>query len=121
MCDLRFRIRLGLRFGLGCGLGISSRLRVSLRRRFSAGIALGCRFVGLGLFLRLVNRPDHIECAFRIVFEFVSQDAFTAVERIFEADEFSLDPAKLFGGEKWLREESLQPSGTRYYFAVVRR
>src|ERR1035438_10685889 len=61
-----------------------------------------------------------IQRAFRIIFEFIAQDSLAAIERIFEADEFSLDAAELLGGEKRLGEESLQPPGAGDYVAVFR-
>src|SRR6202041_307420 len=77
--------------------------------------------VVLGFSFRFVNRPDHIERALRVVFEFIAQDSFAAVERIFEAYQFSFYPAKLLGGEERLREESLQPPGACDYIAVFWR
>src|SRR5579872_4823645 len=90
-----------LRFmSAGCGM-------FDLRFRFRIG--LNVRFAGVCFSLRFVNRPDHVEGAFRVVFELVPQDSFAAIERVFEADEFPLDATKLLGGEERLREEPLQP------------
>ena len=34
----------------------------------------------LSFFLpRFINHPDHIECALRVIFEFISQDSFAAI------------------------------------------
>src|SRR5580700_11338957 len=53
----------------------------------------------------LINRPDHVQSGFGIVFELVSQDALAAVERVFQADGFSSHATELLGGEEWLSEK----------------
>src|ERR1035438_7371172 len=122
MFHLRFRRWLGLRlrFGLGLRLGTGGGLRGALGLGLGVGFSFIYRLTGFGLFLRFVNCPDHIQRAFRIIFEFIAQDSLAAIERIFEADEFSLDAAELLGGEKRLGEESLQPPGAGDYVAVFR-
>src|ERR1039458_9083409 len=86
-----------LRFmSAGCGMG-DLRFRRRLRQR-----------CGFGFLLGLGNRPDHIEGAFRIVFEFIAQDSLAAIERVFETDEFSFDSAKLLGREERLGEKMLE-------------
>src|ERR1017187_8074 len=72
MCDLRVRLWIWLGFGLGFGFGIGGGFRVAL------GAGLGLRFgfrrrLGGAVFsLRFVNRPDHVERALRVVFEFIA-------------------------------------------------
>src|SRR5450631_71242 len=96
-----------LRFISASGMG-----RLLLRLRFRLGVRLPFRFV---------NRPDHVERAFRGVFELIAEDSFAAVERVLEADELSFESAELLGCEERLREEALQPAGARDHFAVVGR
>src|ERR1035438_7183682 len=127
MFHLRFRFRFGFRlslrrrFGLGFRLGIGGGLRLALCPGFGPRFGLSRGLAGCGFSLRFVNRPDHVERALWVVFEFIVQDSFAAIERVLETDEFSLDAAKLLGGEEWLREESLQPPGAGDYVAVFRR
>src|ERR1700722_3154443 len=80
---------------------------------------LGCLRLRLGL--RFVNCSDHVECALRIVFEFIAEDALTTVQRVLETDELSLETGELFGGEKGLRKKSLQPARAIYDATVLRR
>src|ERR1039457_6806554 len=95
MCHLRFRLRLGvrLRFERGLGLGIGGGLRVApgpglgVRAGFRRGLA------GFGFILGFVNRPDHVERAFRVVLEFIAQDPLAAIERGFEAEWISWSSA----------------------------
>src|ERR1017187_10092254 len=109
--SLRFRFRLGLRrrFGLGFRLGIGGGLRVALGLGCGPWSGSSRGLAGCGFSLSFVNCPDHVERALWVVFEFIVQDSLAAIERVFETDEFSLDAAKLLGGEEWLREESLKP------------
>src|ERR1035441_10329440 len=120
MFDLRFGFRLGfgLRIGRGFGLGVGGGLLVALRLGFGLRFGFSYGLAGFGFSFRFVNRPDHVERAFRVVFEFIAQDAFAAIERVFETDHFSLNAAKLLGGEKRLREESLQTPGAGDYAAI---
>src|SRR5664280_1637419 len=120
---LRFRFRRSLRrrFGLGLRLGIGGGLRFALDPVFGPRFGFSYGHAGFGFSLRFVNRPDHVERALWVVFEFIAQDSFAAVERVFKTDEFSLDAAKLLGGEEWLREESLQTPGSGDYIAVFWR
>src|SRR5664279_2213584 len=123
MSHLRFGFRLGfrLRIGRGFGLGVGGGLLVALRFGFGPRFGFSYGLAGFGFSFRFVNRPYHVERAFGVVFEFIAQDAFAAIERVFETDEFSLDAAKLLGGEKRLREESLQTPGAGDYTAVFWR
>src|ERR1039457_6732476 len=93
--------------GMGC---------LRFRLRFGFGFGLGLR-----LPLRLVNRPDHVERAFRGVFELIAQYSLAAIKRVLEADELSFESAELLGREKGLREEALQPAGACDHLAIVRR
>ena len=45
---------------------------------------------------RFVDRADHVERALRVILEFIPQDALTAVQRVFETDEFPFEAAELF-------------------------
>jgi len=65
----------------------------------------------IGLF-RFADCSDHIERALGIILELIPENAFAAVERVFEADQFSFDPAELLSREKWLSEEAFQPPRT---------
>ena len=56
--------------------------------------------VWLCLGLGFVNCADHVQRTLRDVFKLVTQNTLTAVQRILEADELSLDTAKLLGGEE---------------------
>src|ERR1700733_4265548 len=92
MFELGWRFRPYLRLQPGCALGqqpvgiLQSGLRND-RFRFSQG----CRRDGFSFSLRFVNRPNHVERAFRIVFEFIAQDALTSIQRVLEADELSFE------------------------------
>src|SRR5579872_4986858 len=81
MFDLRFRFRLGQRFGLGLEIGGGLRATLAV----GVGVWLGFIYglVGFGSCFRFVNRPDHVERALRVVFEFIAQDSFAAIERVF--------------------------------------
>src|ERR1039458_179037 len=118
---LGFRLRIGRGFGLGVGGGLPVGLSVALTFGFGPRFGFSYGLAGFGFSFRFVNRPYHVQRAFRVVFEFIAQDAFAAIERVLEADEFSLDAAKLLGGEKRLREESLQTPGACDYAAVFWR
>src|SRR3989339_353833 len=84
------------------------------------GLWLRCRS-GSCLFLRFVNRPDHVERALRVVFGFIAQDSLTAAERVLEADERSLEAGELLGREEWLGKKTLQPAGAGDHGPVLRR
>src|SRR5579862_1678488 len=67
-------------------------------------------FRRLGLLLRIDRSgrlfcfPDganHVERALGIILELIPQNAFTAVEGVFQAYGLSFDSAEFFGGEKW--------------------
>jgi hypothetical protein len=75
----------------GLARGLAPRLRVVLGS--SCGGRLGWDFYldRCRRPLRFINRPDHIERAFRIVFEFIAQDSLAAVQRVLEADELSFE------------------------------
>ena len=45
---------------------------------------------GRSLLFRFANGSDHIERAFRIILELVPENAFAAIQGIFQADELSL-------------------------------
>src|ERR1700720_136214 len=91
------------------------------------GLLLGRRFgetSGLtraGFFQRLRNRPDHVECALGNILELVTQNAFTAVERLLKADQFAGNATELLGGKKRLRQKPFQTSRTADDLAIVRR
>src|ERR1700722_3071987 len=67
----------------------------------------------------LFDRRNHIERGFRMVLEFIAQNALAAVERVFEAYGFSSHAAELLGCEEWLSEKSLESPRPRYHGAVV--
>src|ERR1700691_1294090 len=77
-------------------------------------------FRGRSLFFRFANGSDHIERAFRIILELVPENAFAAIERVFETDESSRNSAKLLGGKKRLRQKAFQPASARDGVAVFR-
>ena len=58
--------------------------------------------------LRLFNVSDHVKRALGIILELIPQNSLTPIESAFEAHDFSLDSAKLLGGEKGLREKTLK-------------
>src|ERR1700722_14001793 len=88
---------------------------------FWLGFRLGARLRGVPEFTLfcLTDSPYHIECVFWVVLEFVAQDAFAAVDRVFEADKLSFYAAELLGREKRLREKSFQSPSARHHLAVV--
>src|ERR1700722_13455795 len=59
--------------------------------------------------LRFIDRPDHVKRSLRVVFELIPQDSLTAVQRVLEADELSLEAGELLGREEGLGEKMLQP------------
>src|ERR1017187_5737288 len=97
MFHLRFSFRLGFRLRIGRSFGLGAGGGRRIARRFGFGPTLGFSYglAGFAFSFRFVNRPYHVERPFRVVFQFIAQDAFAAIERVFEADEFSLDAAKL--------------------------
>ena len=92
------------------GFGFLNRLRSELCFLLGTKIGRTCGFAGLGFFLSLVDRSDHVKSALWKVLEFVIQDALAAVERVLQTDILSLDAAELLGREKRLGQESLQPA-----------
>ena len=66
------------------GGGRRFNLHGGLHLRFGGGCGRG----GFWFSLRFADRADHVETALRVVLEFVVQDAFAAVQRVFQADEF---------------------------------
>src|ERR1700678_1708647 len=75
---------------------------------------------GCSRLLRFIDRTNHVKTAFRILFELVFQDAFAAIERIFQAHGFSFDSTELLGSEKGLGEKTFQPARTRDNLPVFR-
>src|ERR1035437_7175649 len=73
----RFDARLGWRYSLRHGLGV--RFLFGFGCRFFIRLFRGFRRIGLGLPLRFGDWADHIERTFRKVFEFIVQDALTAI------------------------------------------
>ncbi len=71
--------------------------------------------------LCLANCADHVERAFRIILEFIVQDALAAIERVIEADELAFEAGELLGREEGLGQKPLQPSCARDDRAVLRR
>src|SRR5271156_7232758 len=68
---------------------------------------------GCSGFLRFIDRTNHVKTPFRILFELVFQDAFAAIEGIFQAHGFPFDSTELLGSEKGLGEKPFQSSRTR--------
>src|SRR5450830_1038245 len=64
------------------------------------------RFMSVNSLLNFgfIDLPDHVERTLRVVFEFITQDSFTSVQRIFTADQLALHAGELLGRKKWLRE-----------------
>src|ERR1700722_6284450 len=111
-----------------------SRVRATIRSTpiFSANIPNGsstlrCMSIGYlagrrgTLALRLIDAADHVQCALRVVLEFVPQNALTAIERILTAHQLALDAAELFRGKERLRQETLQQARAPDDLAVLGR
>src|SRR5665213_3489622 len=79
------------------------------RRQFTLLTSLGSCFV---------NFSNHVEGAFRKILEFISQDAFAAIEGIFQADSFPRHAAELLSGEKRLGQAPFESSRARDYLAI---
>src|SRR5580658_6733522 len=69
--------------------------------------------------LGLANGSDHVERTFRIVLEFVAQDALTAIQRVLEADELSSQASKWLSCEKRLGEKAFQSACAPDHTAVL--
>lgn len=82
----------------------------------------GCRGrrSGSGHFC-LADGADHVQGAFRIRRKFIVEDALAAVQGVGQADQLSLQPSELFGREKRLRQEALEPARAHHDFPVFRR
>src|ERR1700722_10577714 len=63
----------------------------------------------LRLRFRFIDRPDHVKRSLGVVLELIPQDSLTAVQRVLEADELSLEAGELLGREEGLGEKMLQP------------
>src|ERR1700733_5742385 len=92
----------------------------SILRCMNIGWRLHFR-LGLCGRLRLADGADHVQRTFRIVLEFIAQNAFAAVERILAAHQLALDAGKLLRGKERLRQESLQLTRTAHHFAILGR
>src|SRR6202142_2251264 len=90
-------------------------LRTGVRLRRLAGRT------GLPLRLGLVDPPDHVERALGVVLEFVTQNALTSVERLFERNELALESSEPLGREERLGEEALQTASARHHRAILGR
>src|SRR5580704_13219603 len=75
--------------------------------------------LGLGGRLRLADGADHIKSTFRIVLEFIAQNALAAIERILAAHQLALDAGKLLRGIERLRQESLQQARAGNDIAIL--
>ena len=74
-----------------------------------------------GLDGSLPDRADHVQGAFRIILEFIPQDALTAVQGIPEADRPARQAGKTLRRKKRLCKETLQASGATDQIAVIDR
>src|SRR5271163_3150095 len=96
-------------------------LRLDLESGGNRQSGLDCGRAGFRFSLCLANRPDHVERALRVVFEFIAMNALTTVQRVLEADELSCETGELFGRKKRLGEKTLQPAGAHHHVAVLWR
>ena len=72
-----------------------------------------------GLGIRLIGGSNHVEGCFRKIFEFILQYALAPIESIVQAHHSPLHAGKVFRGEKWLSEKTVQLPGAENDVAIL--